>query len=314
MMLRAAVIGVGRMGQHHARVYAEMEDVRLVAVADVDEKRAREISRKHGGKPYAYAEALCQEAKPDVVSIATPTAYHGVVKTVLEHGAHALIEKPIAATLGDATDYVVLARERQAVLAVGHIERYNPAVIAAKKVLDRRELGDVYHMGFRRLGPAPKRIRDVGVTLDLATHDLDLAHYLADSKPSRVCGVQQFIRHKNLDDSIGGWVMFQSGVMALVMADWLTAAKIRRATITCEKGVLLLDLIAQAATVYRNTDHDAYTVPIAKKEPLRTELEEFCKAVRGEETNIATGEDGLIALQMALGLCASAKETMILHL
>ena len=178
-MIRAAVIGVGAMGRNHARVYQEIKEVELVAVADSDIVLAQEAARLRGGQAYADYGAMLGEVKPDVVTVAVPTHVHyQVVLDALGAGCHVLVEKPIAATLEEGQRMIDRAAELDLLLVVGHIERYNPAVIELKRRLDAGEIGHIFQIHTRRLGPFPARVRDVGVVVDLAPHDLDILRYL----------------------------------------------------------------------------------------------------------------------------------------
>ena len=299
-MLKAAVIGLGEMGQHHARVYAQMEDVTLVAVCDSDEKRLQNITRTWGGKAYTHFAEMLDRAKPDLVSVAVPTSEHfSVAGLTITAGCHVLIEKPIAATVRQAEMLIKQAKRFDRILAVGHIERCNPIVTATKALLDAGDLGQIYRITTRRVGPSPKRIRDVGCTLDLLTHDLDVARYLLQSEPLFVQAELQHNAHGGLDDGVAALVRFESGVIGIFEADWLSAAKDRRLTITGDLGVWEANYLTQTAVMRASpTSQASFNVP--QEEPLLVELRSFVAAVRGEGRPAATGEDGLRALEMAL--------------
>jgi len=298
--LKAAVIGLGEMGQHHARVYAQMEDVTLVAVCDSDPKRLESITRTWGGKPFVYFAEMLDRARPDLVSVAVPTSEHfQVAGLALTAGCHTLIEKPIAATVRQAEMLIKQAKMFGCTLAVGHIERCNPIVTATKAIIDSGDLGEVYRITTRRVGPSPKRIRDVGCTLDLLTHDLDVARYLLQSEPLFVQAELQRQAHDGLDDGVAALIRFENGVVGVLECDWLSAAKDRRLTITGSAGVWEADYLRQTAMMRASpTSQARFNVP--QEEPLLVELRSFVAAVRGEGRPAATGEDGLRALQMAL--------------
>lgn len=175
-MIKAAVIGVGNMGRNHVRVYAEMEDVELVAVADTDEIAAqRAVHSYRVEKVYADYRDMLDQEQPDIVSIAVPTQLHSEVACeAISRGIHVLIEKPIALTQTEGQQIIDMAATHGIKLMVGHIERFNPAIAEIKRRLDRQELGRVFQVHARRLSPFPGRIQDVGVVLDLATHDIDV--------------------------------------------------------------------------------------------------------------------------------------------
>jgi UDP-N-acetylglucosamine 3-dehydrogenase len=177
--LRAAVIGVGSMGRNHARVYASIEGIDLVAVSDENQESAEQTGYMYRCNAYTdYREMLAREDL-DLVSVAVPTRHHYTVAAeVIDHGVALLIEKPIAATVAEGRELIDRAHRGGVLLTVGHIERFNPAIIALKDCLDSCEIGRVFQVAVRRVGPYPARIIDVGVVVDLATHDMDILNYL----------------------------------------------------------------------------------------------------------------------------------------
>lgn len=179
-MLKAAVIGAGAIGRHHVRNYHEIPHVELVGVSDLDEAQVAQIVRNYAGvKGYKDFEKLLDEQKPDLVSICVPTQHHYVVaEQVIARGVHLLIEKPITETVEQAEKLIAQADAAGVTLTVGHIERFNPAIIELKRHLDENRLEKVFRVQARRMGPFPARIRDVGVVIDLATHDLDMIRYV----------------------------------------------------------------------------------------------------------------------------------------
>ena len=186
-MTRIAVIGVGAIGRNHARVCSEIPEADLVAVVDENLSLAETAGRLHGANAYKDHMQMLEKEHPEAAIVAVPTqAHHRVASDLLKAGCNVLVEKPIAATLQEAQEIVDLAKQQDLVLMVGHIERYNPAIIELKRRLDAGELGRSFQIHARRLGPFPARIRDVGVVVDLATHDLDIMRYLTGSEVVRV--------------------------------------------------------------------------------------------------------------------------------
>jgi len=175
-----AVVGVGNMGRHHARNYHELPDAELRAVVDGNTVRAGELAQRFGATAYPTVEALL-EAEPDVeaVSVAVPTTAHtAVARTLLEADKHVLVEKPIAPTIEEADELVALARERDRVLAVGHVERFNPAVRELRRLIDDGRVGSILSLVARRVGVMPPQVKDANVIVDLAVHDIDIFGYL----------------------------------------------------------------------------------------------------------------------------------------
>ena len=299
--LKAAVIGLGEMGQHHARVYAQMEDVRLVAVCDSDPTRLENVTRTWGAMTYTDVAVMFAECRPDLVTVAVPTVHHLKVAGFALTQCHVLVEKPITHTVEAARALIGMAQEVGHILAVGHIERCNPVVSAVKRHIDARDLGRIYRISTRRVGPSPVRIRDVGCTVDLATHDLDVMRYLLQSEPLFVQAELQHNEHGDYEDSVDALIRFENGVVGVLECDWLSSAKQRTLTITGEKGVLAVNYISQTG-VLQYAPGDQENIAVVHEEPLTVELRSFAAAVRGEGRPAATGEDGLRALEMALAI------------
>lgn len=329
--IKAAVIGVGSMGWNHARVYNELESVDLVAVADVDGKVIERAARVYGAKAYTdYREMLDHEAL-DVVSIAVPTQiHHETALAALQRGCHILVEKPIASTIEEGREMVAFAANRGLKLAVGHIERFNPAIIELKRRLKRGEAGRIFQVHARRLGPFPVRVRDVGVVIDLATHDLDIMRYLLDSEVKRIYAETEQEIHTDHEDLLTGLLRFENGAIGLLSINWLTPTKIRELTVTGERGMFLVNYLTQDLYFYENNHADSQwgslgllrgvsegnmvRLKIEKREPLRVEIEAFVKAVREGEEPMVSGEDSLAALALAQSLVESGRENRVISL
>jgi len=186
-ILRAAVIGLGAMGANHARVYGEIDGVELAAVADTDAARLAACTAGRAARGYHDYRRMLDEERIDVVSVCVPTQAHlDVAADVIARGVPLLVEKPLAATLEDGRRIAELARDAGVLLTAGHIERFNPAVVELKRRLRAGELGRVFQVHARRVGPFPERVRDVGVVLDLAPHDIDVMRFLLESEITRV--------------------------------------------------------------------------------------------------------------------------------
>lgn len=324
-MTRIAVVGVGSMGKNHARVCQEMPDVELVALADENAELLENVSRLHGGRAYSDYRLMVNRERPDAVIVAVPTQAHfSVAADMLEVGCHVLVEKPIAASLEEARQLVALAERKRLVLMVGHIERYNPAVIELKRRLEIGELGRAFQIHARRLSPFPARIRDVGVVVDLATHDLDIMRYLTGSEAVRVYAETRCEVHNSTEDLFIGMVNFADDTLGLLEINWLTPTKIRELYVTGERGMFRVDYLMQdlyffenaeinsnywpAITMLRGVSEGAMTrFAIKKKEPLRAELEAFIAAVRGERSRIVGGCEGEKVLALALAMIEASK-------
>jgi UDP-N-acetylglucosamine 3-dehydrogenase len=323
---RVAVVGTGVMGRNHARVLNELPNVDLVGVADSNFDAACQVAAHHSTRGYGSLKELLEKERPDAVTIAVPTEnHHEAVLEALAAGCHVLVEKPIAATLAQADELVAAAKSAKRVLAVGHIERYNPAVLELKRRLDDGQLGRVYQFDAQRLGPFPQRIRDVGVVIDLATHDLDLMRFLTGSEIVRVYAETRRKVHTTREDMVSGLLRLADGSVGLLQINWLTPTKIRQMTVTGERGMFRADYLTQDLFFHENAEAAAHNweqitmlrgvsegsmvkYVIQKREPLQSEFVAFLKAVDGDSTGIVSGEDGSEALRLALAMIESGDE------
>jgi len=299
-MLKVGVIGVGEIGQHHTRIYSQL-GCELVGVADINAKRAKEIGGKYGIKYYTDYHGLL--SKVDVVSIAVPTTLHHVVALdCIREGVHCLVEKPIASNLYDAEEMIEAAMRNQVNLAVGHIERFNPAVIKLKEIINGGILGKVLIISTRRVGPFVPRIRDVGIVIDSATHDIGVVRYLLDKEPVGVFSRVGNLAHIKEDYAI--IVLNFEEATACIEVNWFTPHKVRNLVATGSEGIAYLDYINQ--TVEVSNSHDVFgsnSVEIRKAEPLKLELNDFLKSVAERVRPAVPGVDGWVILKIALESC-----------
>jgi len=298
--LRAAVVGVGYLGQFHAEKLAALKDVELVAVADADAARAKQIAAKHGCEAQADPRALLGEV--DLVSIAVPTEHHHeVALAFLDAGVHVLVEKPMTRTLEEADALLAAARAKGVLLAVGHLERFNPAFRALAATLERPLFIDCERLsGFKQRGI------DVDVVLDLMIHDLDLVLSMAKSEIGQVsaCGFQV------MTDSIdiaNVRIEFASGCVANLSASRVSQSPVRKLRVFQTDQYASADLQAGKLRVVRRNVNDTRGGAITQDESgfddrdaLRSEIEDFVAAVRGGRPPLVTGEDGRKALALAL--------------
>ena len=296
-MLRACVIGLGPMGRNHARILADLPGISLVGVADPLESARAAYAAPRGVTMVAdYRELLATE-RPDAVVVAVPTALHcEVTCAALDAGAHVLVEKPIARTLQEADRMIETARRVGKTLMVGHVERFNPVVMELKRAIDAGELGRIHQLHARRIGPRPDRVQDVGVILDLATHDIDVMLYLTGGRVVRVAAETNAPR----EDLLAGLLRFDSGALGLLDVHWLGPHKIRELTIVAERGTYVADYLAQRV-------RNGVPIEVIRREPLRIEHERFAECIASDTPPFVTGEDGRAALDVALRLMAAAR-------
>jgi predicted dehydrogenase len=318
------------MGRHHARVYSDLDGVELVAVADPDERRRTQIAKRVGARPYDHYQRLFENEKLDVVSVVVPTSmHHEVVVCAFEHGVHVLVEKPIAATVDDAMDLIRRREQNGLTLAVGHIERHNPAIVELSRRLREGELGRVFQVHSRRMSPFPAHVRDVGVTLDLATHEIDIIRSLVGAPLLRLYAETSRNVHETQEDSLVCTLRFKNGVIGSLNANWVTPCKTRECRVIGERGMAVVDYISQDLSFHENSEApsrwdmmalfkgveegNVVKLRLAKVEPLRAELADFVQSARTGTPPKVTGTDGLFAVAIAQILLESARAERALN-
>ncbi len=305
--VNVGVIGVGAMGENHVRVYHKMEEANLIAVSDVSERALKKIEKKYGAKGYTDYCELLENPDIEVVSVCVPTTFHhAVVMEAIRHKKHILVEKPIAFTLTEAEEMITAAKEAGVILATGHVERFNPAVQKAKELIDDGVIGDIVSAFAKRVGPLPPRIKDVGVSIDLAIHDLDIMNYLFDEEITQVYGtMNSSFDDSEFEDHAEIMVSFDNESTGIIEVNWLTPYKRRELELTGTAGIISVDYIQQSIEVYGKFAQD---IEIIHEEPLKGELNSFLHSVVEGEEPVITGEDGLKALKMVIAANKSSKE------
>jgi len=310
-MLRVGVVGVGNMGFHHARIYSELAKegkVKLVGVADANFERAKEVAEKFGTRVFSDYRELVNEV--DAVSIAVPTSLHKqVALEFIENGAHVLVEKPIAESIESAEEMIKAAKRNNVLLMVGHVERFNPGVLKLKEVLDEGLIGKVVTTTAKRVGPLPPQIKDVGVIVDLAVHDIDVMRFLLGENVKSVYARAGSAKNPfELEDY--AVIMLNFGdATGVIETNWLTPHKVRKLTVVGTEGIAELDYITQKLLIY---NHEwVREAKINIREPLRNELEHFVECVEKGKKPLVSGEDGLHALKVAIKALESAKSSKI---
>ena len=305
--VNVGVIGVGAMGENHVRVYHKMEEANLLSVSDVSERALKKIEKKYGAKGYTDYNELLKNPDIEVVSVCVPTTYHhSVVMEAIKNKKHVLVEKPIAFTLKEAKEMIEAAKEAGVILATGHVERFNPAVQKAKELIDDGVIGDIVSAFAKRVGPLPPRIKDVGVAIDLAIHDLDIMNYLFEEEITQVYGTMNSILDDcEFEDHAEIMVSFNNESTGIIEVNWLTPYKRRELELTGTDGIISVDYIKQSIDVYGKFAQD---IEIKHEEPLKSELNSFLNAVVNNEDPEITGEDGLKALEMVIAANKSSKE------
>ena len=299
--IKVGVVGVGALGQHHARVYASLQNASLVGVVDVRKGRAEEIAGSLGTQAFNdYRQLL---GKVDAVSIATPTTLHAPIGVeFLNAGADVLIEKPISHTLQDADKLIAAAKRNSRILQIGHLERFNPAVRALREIVHRPRFFEAHRMGLF----SPRSL-DIDVILDLMIHDLDLILLLVPSTPSQISAVGMSILTKRIDIA-NARIQFADGCVANVTASRVSMEKIRKLRLFQKQEYISLDYTRQDVAIYTlKSRPEGGTSEIvgrrltpARREPLEDELRAFLDATRHSGAVECTGEEGRKALELAL--------------
>ncbi len=297
-MIRVAVVGVGALGQHHARVYAGLPGVELVGVFDIDGSRAAEIRRRHGCPALAHLRDVAAAA--DAVSVAVPTVdHHRVAKVLLDAGRDVLVEKPMTTTLAEADDLVSTAAAKGAILQVGHIERFNPATDVLRAEVTAPRFIEVH-----RLAPFSPRSLDIDAVLDLMIHDLDVLLSLDGSEAVQVDAVGVPVLSNKVDIA-NARLRFASGLIANLTASRVSAEKVRKFRVFAPRTYISADFAAREAQVYRLVEgQDGPDIQVTKggdpdEEPLKRQLAAFAHSVRSREAPVVSGGDGRRALALA---------------
>jgi predicted dehydrogenase len=322
-----AVIGVGRMGAFHVETLERMSDAVVVAVADPNELAAR---RSIGRRPIAWFEdyrALLAQSDLDAVTICAPSSAHAeIALAAISAGKHVFVEKPIATTLGDGMQVAAAARQRGVKQMVGHNERFNPAVSGLADLVAQGQIGRVFRAHAVRVGPLPSRVMDSGVTLDLATHDLDVMQFVLGRPITSVYAEGCRFQHPSEEDLVTCLLRFgDDGPVGLLDVNWLTPEKRRELTLIGERGMLSASYLSQdlwfiestgvpmdwseIARVRGHTEATALRFAVPRVEPLKAELEAFVRCVLDDIEEPVSAEDGCRALAAALAVLESARQS-----
>ena len=324
------MVGLGIMGSHHLRVLLALEGVEVAAVVDPDPARRAAAQRSWPGlRAFERLEEALAIDGLDFAAVVVPVdQLPACAREVLAAGVHVLVEKPTAPSEQDALAMIEDAEARGLILGVGHVERFNPAVIALKAKLDEGLIGRIYQMHARRLSPFPDRDSIRGVALDLATHDIDVMRYLTGAEVLRVFAETSQRHLEGAEDLVCATLRFENDANGLLEVNWLTPTKVRELTVTGERGMYHVDYLTQNLYFYEHpvqpTEWDAlagmrgpgegdmvrYALP--RREPLRVEWEAFLDAVRHGRPAPVSGHDGLAALSVARAIQEAGRTHQVL--
>jgi len=308
--MRVGVVGVGNMGFHHARIYSELSRdgiVEFVGVADLNFERAKEVGKKFGVNAFRDYRDLLKIV--DAVSIAVPTNFHyDVSMDFIEHGISVLVEKPISDSVEKAREMVRAAEIEGVKLMVGHVERFNPAVLKLKELIDCRKIGDLITMSAKRLGPFNPSASETNVIIDLAIHDIDIMCFLTESEVEEV-----YARCKRILGNSEDYALINLKFRdfdGMVETNRLTRHKVRNLSVVSLNNFFQLDYIQQEITAFQ--EDGIRRIEVQKREPLRGEIESFIECVKRDKKPPVDGEAGLYALIVATKALESSKRNEVL--
>lgn len=315
--LKGVVAGLGVMGSFHLRVLSQMPaDVEVVGAVDLSEERRAVAQQLYPHIPVFADVRDALAAGPDFAGVAVPATYlASVARDFVDAGVSVMVEKPLAGSEDEGLELIRAAEGAGVVLSVGHVERFNPAVMELRRRLQEGTAGRVYQLHARRLSPFPFRESMTGVALDLATHDVDVIRYLTGAEIERVYAETASRTPTGAEDLLSASLRLDDGSTGVLDVNWLTPAKVRQLSVTAEGGMYVIDYIQQDLAYHENPrmriEWDALAVmrgtgegnmtrfAIDRREPLRVEWESFLAAVRGEAPPAVTGWDGLAAMSAA---------------
>ena len=319
--LRAGLVGLGAMGRNHARVLGMVDGVELVGIADP----AGDVNQVTRGTAVVPTLEELIALGIDYAVVCAPTSFHEEIGLELaRNGISALIEKPLAPSVDAARRLVEAFDAAGLVAGVGHIERYNPSLQSLRTRLEAGELGDVYQVVTRRQGPFPHRIADVGVVMDLATHDIDLTAWVTERDYVSIAARTVSRSGRPHEDMVSAVGQLSDGAMVNHLVNWLSPLKERSTVVTGERGCFVADTLTADLTFYANAaintewealrsfrgvaEGDMIRYAIPKREPLLVEHERFRDAVEGKDSDIVTLRQGLRTVEVATAALQSARE------
>lgn len=308
--IKVGVVGVGYLGQFHAEKYAKMEGVELVGVVDINSSRAREIAKRYGTQPFFHHTDLYNSVQ--AVSIAVPTSlHHCIAKDFFLQGIDVLLEKPIANTLEETEELIGLAEAKDLILQVGHLERFNGALLSSE--------GRVQNPVFiesHRLGPFTGRATDVNIVIDLMIHDIDIILHLLNSRVSQIHAVGLPVLTPYLDTA-NARIEFENGCIANLTASRVCKEMTRRTRVFQSDGILTIDYLSQKAFFTKRVipeekretpDVVTEEIPVARVDALEAEIASFLQSVRTRKNARVSGRDGKRALEVALQIIKKIDE------
>jgi UDP-N-acetylglucosamine 3-dehydrogenase len=321
--LRGAVLGLGMIGRHHARLLQTSARVAFAGAVDPAGDRFGVVHDPD--VVFDDLGALLRAGIPDFAIVAVPTEEHvATVRALAGEGVHVLVEKPLAASTAEGRALIEACNAAGIHAAVGHVERFNPALLELRRRTQEGQLGQVFLLATERIGPFPDRVRDVGVIKDLATHDLDLVRWLGGSPVERVTAETQHRMEREHEDLVLATGHLENDISFNCIVDWVSPTKVRRTRVLGERGMLVADTLTADLTFYANgnvasewpetqalrgvSEGDSTRYALARREPLLVELETFFDLLEGDaDAGVVTLAEGLETVIVAEAVLASAQ-------
>lgn len=303
--VRTAVIGVGSMGQHHARIYSQISN--LIGVVDFDIEQGEKMATKFNTDYFSDISDII--GKVDAVSIVVPTKHHlKVASELIKNGINVLIEKPLALNSEESNVLVQTSESSDVTVSVGHIERFNPVISYLKSNLENNNLGELINVTARRFSQYPKRITDVGVLFDLSVHDLDILNYLVDNSVDSLYATRFPVTKQNLEENVNININFSNGVNGVCQTSWLYPSKKRDLSLLTSSHLIEVDYMNQQLSLTSHLDSSVENIKLDFKEPLLSELEDFLSSILEKRNPKTTVNDGASAVILAEA-CKKSIET-----
>jgi UDP-N-acetylglucosamine 3-dehydrogenase len=295
MATKIAVVGVGGWGKNHARVLRELGC--LAAICDLDSARAKEIASRHGAQAYSSIDDMLEKERLDGCLVCTPTKTHSAVaKKMMERGVNTFVEKPMSFSSKECEEMAQVAEKKKVILTSGYVERFNPAVSDARKLIEGGMYGEPMMIEFHRENRMPLHIKDVGVIYDTSVHDIDAAMFLFGSQPN-VVFARAGKRFHSFEDFATIMLGFEGQKVAVIASNWLTPKKVRTFSAVCTDGIITGDFLTQEIKI----DHAEATIMPRRQfqEPLTLELKNFIDAIEGKAKIVVTAADATNVTRVA---------------
>jgi UDP-N-acetylglucosamine 3-dehydrogenase len=307
--VKIAVIGVGGWGKNHLRVLSELGC--LAAFCDMDSEKVRRYEEKYRVKGYGSVDEMLQQEELDAAVICTPTITHyELTKKALSSGLHTFVEKPLTLTSKEGEELLRIAEKEGVILTSGYIERFNPAVTAVKEII-AKQLGEPLLLEFHRESKWLGNVRDVGIILDTAVHDIDTARWIFEQEPKSVYARTGHIISPN-EDFAAIILGFDEKKTAFIASNWVTPKKVRRLITVCTGGIVTIDFITQEIQI---DDERGTTIPRKEwREPLLLEIKHFIECVEGKQKPIVTARDAINNTKIAEAALISSRHGVPIYL